>query len=55
MSLQCVNSDQDIQILHFVKELKGGNVKMENFSFGDKCPLWPPLRRHWIYPAGKEL
>ena len=40
MSLQCVNSDQDMQILHFVKELKGANVKTGNFFLVGKCP--PP-------------
>ena len=43
MSLQCVNSVQDTQILQFVKELgMGHNERAKFFSWGKIPPLAPP-------------
>ena len=39
MSSRCVNSDRDIQILHFIKELERDKIKNECFSLAAKCPL----------------
>ena len=50
--MSCVNSDQDKQILHFIKELEKDKMKNERFPRGGKSPssLPPCTNTGYILP-----